>query len=192
MVVDPHADDAVLLAEQLPHFGIGADLGAVRPRIEDVGRGEAEGIHGAVGNAHGTDQSRVGRRFEPAGQRGIEDLGADSGRAARLDETGLVLQSVLGKRDEESVGLLDAMRRDPAQNHVFTNTLLGRLLIRDGVARTAVQQSVVAARGTGGDVGAFEQQGADSPERTVSRNTRSGSSPADNNDIVRLVHNYGR
>ena len=125
VVVGLHTDDAVLLADELPDFGIGADLGAVRRGVEDVRRGQPEGIDRAVGDADRADQRRIGRRLQPPGFLGIEDVGADAGLAAGLDKTCLIVEPVLGKGDEEAVGLLDTMRRDPAQDHVLADALHG-------------------------------------------------------------------
>lgn len=86
VVVGLHTDDAVLLADELPDFGIGADLGAVRRGVEDVRRGQPEGIHRAVGDADRADQRRIGRRLQPPGLLGIEDVGPDTGLAAGLDK----------------------------------------------------------------------------------------------------------
>ena len=97
VIVGLDADDAVLLAQQLHDFGIGTDLGTVSLGIEDVRRGEPEGVHRTVGNPHGTDQRRVGRRFEAQRLLRVDDLGADPGPEAGIHKNGLIFQPVLGE-----------------------------------------------------------------------------------------------
>ena len=61
-------------------------------------------------------------------------------------------------------------------------------MVRNGITRSAVEQAVVASGRPGRDVGTFEQQGLDTPERAVSGDTCPGRSAADDDDIVGLVH----
>ena len=182
------ARDAVLFAQKVEHLVVGQHLGAVRLGIDDVGGRQPERIDRAVGNAHRADHRRIGRRFEPQRLLRIDHVGADPRRAARLDELGLEFQPVFGQAQEQTVGLLDAMAGDPAQDHVLLDALLGRLAVRHGIACAAVQQTVITARRTRGDVAAFEQQRTDTAQGAVAGHTRTRSAAADNNHIELLCH----
>ena len=188
VVVGPDADDAVLLAQEFAYFGVGADFGSVGLGVENVRRGETERIDGTVRHAHGSDERRVDRRLEPPCLGRVDDVGPDAGLAAGLNKNGLIHQPVFGQRDEQSVGLLHAVCRYLAQNHVFPDTLHGRFVVRHGIAGSAVQQSVVASGRSGRDVGALQQQRTDAPQRAVTCNARSGRPAADDDDIIRLLH----
>ena len=191
VVVCLHAHDARAVTQQLRHFGIGPYLGAVSLGVDYVRRGQAEGVDRTVGYAHSAYQRGVGRRLQTTRIVGIEHLGSDAGLTARLDETRLIVETVLGKRDEESVGLLDTVRGDLAQRHVLADTLHGRLVVRHGIPRTAVQQSVVTARGARRYVGTFEQQHLEAAQRAVARGTGTRSAAADDDYIIRVVHIAG-
>ena len=66
--------------------------------------------------------------------------------------------------------------------------IFSRFVIRHSITRSAMKQTVISPGSSGRNIGAFQQQSLNSPERTVSRYSGPGSSAADDNDIIGIVH----
>ena len=104
--------------------------------------------------------------------------------AAGFDELGLVVQVVLRQGDEETVGLVHAVGRDPAEDHVLADALVRGLLVGHGIAGAGVQEAVVPACRSGGDVVPLDEENLQSAHRTVSRRPGTGDAAADDDDVV--------
>ena len=156
------------------------------PCVDDVGRSKAEGVYRGVGHAYRTDQIGIDSGLDAACLLRGDDVCADARLAARLYESGLIVEVVLRQCDEETVGLIDAVARYLAQRHVFLNTFLGRLAIRHGIACSAMQQTVVASCGSIGEVILLDEQHAQASHRAVSCCAGSCNAAADDDDIILL------
>ena len=177
-------------------FGIQQDLGAVELGVHHVGGAQAERVHAAVGYLDGADDVRVHGRFHPEGLLRVHDLGVDARGEAGFDKLGLVVQVVLREGDEEAVGLVlrqgdeetvglvHAVGRDPAEDHVLADALVRGFLVGHGIAGAGVQQAVVPARRSGGDVMPLDEEDLQSAHRAVSRRPGTGDASADDDDVV--------
>ena len=75
---------------------------------------------------------------------------------------------------------------DTAKGHIFLDTFRSRLTVGNGIAGSAVEQSVIAAGGAGGKIEAFHQQHFKTAHGAVAGSTCTGSAGADDNDVVVL------
>jgi hypothetical protein len=92
-------------------------------------------------------------------------------------------QIVLGKGNKESVGRLNAVTGDAAQNPVLIDALAGRFAVGDGIAGAAVQQTVITPGCSGGNIVTFQQRYR-SPQRAVARDPCAGGAAANDNHIA--------
>ena len=184
MVVRLHAHHAVAVLDEAGDFGIEQDLGAVELGVHHVGGAQAERVHAAVRHLDGADDVRVHGRFHPEGLLRVHDLRVDARGEAGFDKLGLVVQVVLRQGDEEAVGLVHAVGRDPAEDHVLADALVRGLLVGHGIAGAGVQQAVVPARRSGGDVMPLDEEDLQSAHRAVSRRPGTGDAAADDDDVV--------
>ena len=148
---------------------------------------EAETVHAGIRHAvHGADGG-VERRLKAQGFLDIHLFCGDARPAAgfhpRLFKVGIVL---LGE-DEEAFGFFHTFLADAAQDHVFFNAFLGRLVVFHRIAAAAVQQAVIAGTGTGSDTALFQQYGLDSAHAEVAQDAYTCGAAADN-DYSRVFH----
>ena len=138
----------------------------------------------AVGHLDGADDVRIHGGFHPEGFLRVHDFRVDAGGQAGFDELRLVVQVVLREGDEESVGLVHAVGRDPAEDHVLADAFIRGFLVGDGIAGPGVQQAVVSAGGARGDVVAFDEEHPQAAHRAVPGRSGPGDSSAYDNDVV--------
>ena len=181
-----HAGNRIALADESRDFRMEPDLAAVQFGVQHVGRAQAERVDAAVRDADGADQVGVDRGFEAPGQVRVDDLSADARLAAGVNEGLLVSEVVFREGDEQAVRLFDAVRGDLPQDHVLLDALGGGFRVVHGIARTGMQQAVVAARGAGGDVGTLDQQGPQAAHGAIPLRAGSGDAAADD-DHVKFV-----
>ena len=182
-VAGVHPDDGVPLADEPGHLRVKAHLAAVQFGVQHVRRAQAEGVHAAVRHAYGAGQGRVDGRLEPPRQVRVDDLGPDARRAAGVRKSLLVTQVVFGQGDEEAVGLLDAMGGDAPQDPVLPDAFRGGFRIVHGIARSRMEQAVIAPGGAGGDVRALDQERPQSAHRAVPLGSGARDSAAQDDDI---------
>ena len=155
--------------------------------VEQVAHGEAERVDRGVRDADGADELRIHRRLDATGLLGVDDVGTDAGALAGLYKGLLVLQVVLGQGDEQSVGLLNAVAGNAAQNHVLADALGCALAVGHGIAGAAVHQAVVATRGPRAIVIALDQQHAQAAQRAIPRRSGTRSAATDDDHVIFLV-----
>ena len=158
--------------------------------IQDVGKGETEGIDRCVRHLHRGGYVRVERRLHLQGPACVDLFGVDTGCAAGLHELVHVGDIVFGKGYEEAVGGIDAMRGYPAKDAVLFDAFARRHAVGDGIPRAAVQQTVVAAGGTVAEIGFLYQEHAQSAPCAIPGRSRSRNAPADYEDIVFFVVHF--
>lgn len=82
--------------------------------VDDVGCSEAERINRSIGHADGTDKRGVDSRLDALGLLRRDNVGTDACAVTSLDKVLLIVKTVFGKRDEETIGLLYTMTSYPA------------------------------------------------------------------------------
>ena len=143
-----NTNDTLLLADKLQHLVIGQHLCAIHLGVNKVCRCQTEGVNSSIGNANSSNHRGVCRGLQKQSLLRVDSIGTDTRSTARLDKLCLKLQAILGKADKQTISLLHAVAGNTAQNHILLNTLLCRLTIRNGITRTAMQQTVVTSRST--------------------------------------------
>src|ERR1700690_525892 len=101
-------------------------VAAERPRIRDVRLDELPGLHGAVRQLEGAPDGRVQGRLAPQRLGDRDLLAIDVGRCTGRREGRDVVVGVGRGGDEEATGVLDAGRRDVAEDAVLGDALLDR------------------------------------------------------------------
>ena len=190
VVIGLYAHDPVTVLDESGNLRIQKDLRSVELRVHHIGGAQAERVHAAVGDLHGANQLRIQGRFHPEGVLRVHDLGRNPGGKAGLHELRLVVEVVLRQGDEKAVGLVHAVGGDPAEDHVLADAFVGRFLVGDGVARPGMQEAVVPARRTGGDVVPLDEKDSQPPHRAVPGRAGPGNAAADDDDVV-LVPFHG-
>ena len=175
------------LDNQLLYLCVGEHLCTVQTRIENICSSKSKWINRAIRHLYSTNEGRIYRWFEGKRQLRVDSLGRDTCREARLDKLRLKLETILRKGDKEATRILYAVRGDTTQNHILLYTLLGALAVIYSVARTRVQQAVIASRSTGSNVVPLDKQRTDSAQRTVTRHTGTRCSATDNN-YIKFIH----
>jgi hypothetical protein len=94
-----------------------------------------------------------------------------------------VVGVVVRRGDEETAGVLDAIGRDPPQDDVLLDALLGRQRVLDRVASAGVQQPVEATAGALGEVAALDQHDVEAAKRGVPRDSGAGGATADHQHL---------
>ena len=153
-----YAADGVSLTDETGDLGVQAHLSAAEFRVQHIGCTQPERVHAGVGNTDGTDQFLVHAGFPSAGQVRVNDFGVDAGAKTAFHESFLVREVVFRQGDEQSARIVNAVRGDAFEDFVLLDTLPGRFFIAYGVTGTRVEQAVVSARGTGGNVRPLDQQ----------------------------------
>ena len=121
--LDTH--DALLLTQEIQHLVVGQHLGTIHLSVNKVCRSQTERINSSIGNTHSTNHSRVSRRLQQECLLRVNSIGTNARSTARLDKLSLKLQAILGEADKQTIGLLNAVARNAAQNHILLDTLLG-------------------------------------------------------------------
>ena len=182
-----HAHHAVAVLNHTRHLVIGEHVGAVKASIKHVSHSQAEWVDSAIGHLDSANKVLIGSRFEAQGFFGVDGLGIDAGTPARFDERRLIVEVVLGQCDEQPIGFLHTMAGNFAQRHILANAFLGTLAVGHGIARSAVQQPVIAARCAGGEVVALHQQGGQTTHGTIACSAGTRDAASYHNHIV-LFH----
>jgi len=117
---------------------------------------------------------------------GGEPLGGDAARGATLHERLEILEIFVADRHEQTIVQFERPRSDAPQDPVLLDTLDGRLSIADCIAAAAVQQPVVAPGRAGGQLTAFDERYAKTPQREVVREPGSGCAASDDEDLRML------
>ena len=164
-----------------------ADLPAVELGIQHVGGAEPERVHAAVRYLDGADELRIDGGLHAPGQFGVDDFGIDACALAGFDEGFLISQVIFRQGDEQAFRFFYTVGGDLSQDPVLADALLGRFRVVYGVARSGMQQAVVAAAGPGGDVGPLDQEGAQSAHGAVPLRPRSRDPSADDDDVEVVV-----
>ena len=183
MIINLHAGYLIALTQYIRDFVISQHLRTVLPRIQHIGGGQAERIHGAVRHFHRPQQRRVYRRFKTQCLLRGHHLSINTCCAAGFNKRGLVCHLIFRQCDKQAVGFLDTVAGNAPQNPVFRNTFPGGFRIRHRISGTAVQQAVVAAGRAGRDIKPLQQQGTQAAPGTVPRHPGTGCATADDNDI---------
>ncbi|MNN22021.1 hypothetical protein D3C81_1353640 [compost metagenome] len=186
MVENAHPGNAIASAKQTDHLMIGEDLRTVLTGVEHIGGGETEGIDSAVRHPHRTDQSRVGRRLQTQRQLWVDRFGVDTGAVAGGNKLLLIGQRILRQRNKQPIGTFDAVVRNTLEDLVFFYAFMRRLTVGHRIACSTVQQAVVTASGTGGNIVTLQQYATQATARAVTSNARTGRAAA-NNDHIRFV-----
>ena len=171
------------LADEPGDLRVQAHLAAVQFGVQHVGGAQAERVHTAVRHLHGSNQVRIYAGLQAFGQFRVYDFRAYPRLPAGVHKGLLVAQVILRQGDEQAVGLVYAVGGNPAQNHVLADAFLRAFCIVYSVARAGVQQAVVAARGPGGNVRAFNQEGPQAAHGAVPLGAGSRDAAADDNHI---------
>ena len=187
LVAEHHALHASILFQHSGNFAELDYVSAVADCIENIGIDQTEGVDGSVGNLHCADEGGVHCGFESQRLLGSNCLRVYATVQACLDELGLILQAVFGKRDEQTSGGVDAGRSDPAQDAVLADAFGRTLGVGHGIPRAAVQQAVVAARSTVAEVASFDEQGLQPAQSAVPRGSGSRYAAADDDHIVFFI-----
>ena len=152
MIINLHAGYLIALTQHIRDFVIGQYLCAVLPRIQHIGGGQAERIHGTVRHFHRTQQRRVYRRLKTQRLLRGHHLSINTCCAAGFNKRGLVCHIIFRQCDKQAVGFLDTVAGNAPQDPVFRNTLPGGFRIRHRITGTTVQQAVVTAGCAGRDI----------------------------------------
>ena len=180
-----HTLDAALAGDHALHLVVVERHCAVQAGVEQVGYGQAERVDRRVGDAHGADDVGIDGGVELQGLGGVDGLGVDACVAARRHKGVLILQVVVGQRDEQAVGRLDAMAGNGAHDTVLCNALGSALAVGHGIARAAVHQAVVAACRPGAVVIALDEQHLEPTHGAVSRGAGAGDATTHDNHVIR-------
>ncbi len=175
--------DGVAFADESRDLRVQAYLAAVQFGVQHVGRAQAERVHAAVRYLYGTNQGRIYTGLQAFGQFRVYDFRADTRFAAGVHEGLLVSQIILRQGNEKTVCLVYAMGGDAAQNHVFADAFLRAFRVVHGVSGSGMQQAVVAARGTGGNVRALDKERAEAAHGAVPLGPGSRDAASDDNHI---------
>ena len=182
VVAQLHAFHHAILDDEAHDLHVCADLGTMTLGVDDVCRGEAERVYRGIGHTHCPDERRVDCRFYAARLFRRDDVGLDAGLRASLDKRLLVVEAVLGKRDEETVCLLHAMASHSAKRHVFFYALACRLLV--GITGATMQQTVVTTSRSVGEIVLLDKKDFHSAASAVTCCAGTGDATADNNHVV--------
>ena len=188
VVIHFHAHNTVAVLNHAGHLVIGEHVGAMQACIEYVSHSQAEWVDSAIRHLHSANKVLIGSRFEAQCLFWVDGLSIDAGTLARLDECGLIVEVVLGQSDEQAVGFLHTMAGNLAQRHIFANALLCTLPVGHGIARSAMQQPVIAACCAGGEVVALHQQSRQASHSTVACCACAGDAASYNNHIVLFIY----
>jgi hypothetical protein len=179
--------DPVARDDEVGDLVIGQNVGAVAPGVDNVGRCQAEGVDGAVGNCDSPDQVGIDARLDATRLLRVDGAGVDAGRTAALDEFLLIIEVIFGQGYEKASGVFDTVTRYATQYHVLLDTFTGALLIGDGITRSAVEQSVVSAGGACGDVKPLDEQNLQTAHGAVTSRSGARSAAADDYHIIVFV-----
>ena len=182
--------NAVLVHNHALHLVVVERLGTMQAGVEQVGNGQAEGVDRRVRDANGTNQVRIHGGLNEASLIGVDDIGTDTRTLARVNKGALVTQVILGQRDEQAIGLLDTVTRDATQYHVLADALTGALAVGHGIARTAMHQAVVAARGARAVVVTLDEQHFQATQGTITRGASARSSATDDDHVIFVFINF--
>ena len=190
LVAQRRRDDPLALALHLHESLVRPRVAAERPRIRDVRLDELPGLHGAVRQLEGAPDGGVQGRLAPQRLGDRDLLAIDVGRGAGRGEGRDVVVGVGRGGDEVAAGILDAGRRDAAEDAVLGDALLRREPVLGHVPAPGVQEAVIPPGGPGPPVAALDEQRAKAPPRQVPEHTGAGRTPADDEDVVgvRLTH----
>ena len=182
-IFQDRASDPIALAEQAGHPLIGQCLAPILARRGDVDADAEERVGRAIGDGEGAADPGIEARL--AAQR-LADWDLFARHAVLMaggDETLGIVRRVPGGDDEQSAGILDAARQDPAQDRV-----LGRAVPRGDrvfrhVAPAGMEQAVIAPGRAAGEVAALDQDRAEAAHRQVAQDARAGHPAADHQHI---------
>ena len=178
-----HALDGAALSDEAGDFCVQTHLSAMQFGVQHIGRAQAERIHAAVGNLHGTNQVRVHAGLQAFGQLRIDDFRSDARFFTGVHEGLLIAQVVFREGDEQAVGFVYAVGGNPAQNPVLADAFLRTFCVVHGVPRSGVEQAVVAPRCSGSNVRAFNQERAEAAHGAVPLGSGSRDAAADDNHV---------
>ena len=188
MIEGLDTDDTVLLPDEAHHLVVNQGNRSMRPGIEHIGDGQPERINRAIGHHHCTRQGRIDGRFHPDRLFRVNGVCIDTSVLATFDEGALIGQVIFRQRDEKPGGILHAMAGDLLQDLVLFDALSGRLIVVDGVACTAVEQSVVAPGSARRVVETLQQQDLQASHGTISGGARTCGTTSDDNHIIRFIN----
>ena len=193
-VEDLDAKYSVSLADEVDKLGIYQNFGPVHGGVGNVGRAKAERIDRAVGNHNRANQGRVDRRLHLSRLGGRYGPGFDARAEAGVYEFLLVVESesgllIFGEGDEQSSGIFNAVGSDRTKDLVFPYAFFGRLAVFDRIAGARMEQAVVAAGCSGGNVVTFYQQYLKTSHSAVARSARACDAATDDNH-VKLVFGW--
>lgn len=103
---------------------------------------------------------------------------------ASLNKSRLIAQVVLGQSDKESVGRLDTMASNMAQDAILCNTLGSRLTVGNSIASTTMQQAVIAPRSPRSQVATLNNQHTQATQSTVACRTDTRCATTNDDNIV--------
>ena len=188
VIIGLDTDDAVLLSDEAHYLMIDQGHRSVRTGIQHIGDGQPERINRTIGHHHRTRQSWIDGRLHVDRLLRINRVRIDTGLLATLDEGALIGQVIFRQRDEKPGGILHAMAGNLFQDFILFDALGGRLIVVDSVACPAMEQTVVAPRGTRSIIEAFQQQDLQASHGTVACRPRTGGTSSDDNHIIRFVY----
>ena len=157
MVADSGPADPAVMHDHPGHLHERPDVGPVVTRGGQEPQDQPHRVDRRVGDTHRGLHLGVEVGFEAERLLGRESLDGNVGRGAALDERFEVLEVLLAYGDEQSVVALERAGGDPLQDRVLPDALEPRLAIADGVARAAVEQTVVPPGRARREFTAFDQ-----------------------------------
>ena len=188
LVAKLRADDAVALAIETHESLIRKRLAAVGARIGDVGGDELPWLQRRVRHPEcALDGGRHGR-FPAQQFRGRDLLTGDAARLARDRELLCVVVRIVERGHEVAACVLDAGRRDPAQDAVLLDAFARRAWVLHDIAAAGVEQAVITTRGPGAHVALLDQQAAETAAGQIAEQTGARRPAADDEHVEGRRH----
>ena len=187
VVAQLHSLNASVPDNQACHLVISENIGPMTACIQDVRRCEMERVNGSIGHTHGPDKVGIDRRLYAACLFRRNDTGFYSCLPAGFNECRLIMDVVFGQRDEQAVRFFHTVMGYTSENHILLDTFGSRLRVGHGIARTAVQQTVIASCRSIGEIGLLYKQHTQSAQGAVACSAGTGNAPTDNNHIIVFV-----
>ena len=184
-VADPHAAHGPSGHRHGHHFGEQPDVGPVAARGGEKAQRHAHGVHRRVGDLDREPQVWVEAGFGAQGFLPFEASGRHGALPARLEELLLVLDVLVADRHEQAVILLERSRAYPPQDLVLGDALDRGGTVGRGVAGAAVEQAMMAPRGSGSDLAPLDEGHAQAAERQIVGQSAAGAAAADDQDVRR-------
>ena len=162
---------------------VGEDPRAVRGGAARERRDRLPRVDRRVGHGERAPDPRVEPRLAPERLVDPDLLRREVRLATPFHEPVAVGRVVVGRRDEQAAGVLDAVGDHLAQDRVLDDALVRRDRVLDDVAAAGVQQAVEAPARPLGEVAPLDEDDVEAAQRGVPRHAGAGRAASDHQHI---------